>query len=206
MKCFQHNEAEAVGYCRQCGKALCAECRRDVHGAVYCEDCLAATVLPAAAGGAPSAPNPGLALGLGFIPGLGAVYNGDYIKALLYIVIFGGLISALSSGAARGLEPLLGMLLAAFYFYMPIEAYQTAKRRALGQAPPPGGWESLGFEGGGKAAPLGPLILIVLGFLFLANTMHWFEFHFFFLRRLWPLILIFLGVWLLWKRTSGARS
>jgi len=199
MKCFHHAEADATGYCRQCGKALCDECRRDVRDVVYCEDCLAAvTAAPAPA--APGAPNPGAALALGFIPGVGAIYNGEYAKALIYIIIFGGLISLMDSPPARGMEPLLGMLLFAFYVYMPIEAYQTAKRRAAGQAPASSGWESLGF-GNGKGTPIGPLILIVLGVLFLGNTLdmfHWTSY----IWRLWPLALIALGAWMLWRRTG----
>lgn len=205
MNCVHHPEAEAVGYCRQCGKALCAACRRDVRGVIYCEDCLAATVAapPAAA---PGAPNPGVALALGFIPGVGAIYNGDYVKALIYIVIFGGLISLMESSAARGLEPLLGMMMFAFYIFMPIEAYRTAKARAAGLAPAPGGWETLGFGGPERATPIGPLILIVLGALFLMNTMGIFDWHWWHLGRFWPVILIALGAWLLWKRTAGATG
>ena len=180
MKCFQHPETDAAAYCRNCGKALCETCRRDVRGVIYCEDCLAATVAHAV----PGAPSPGVALALGFIPGVGAIYNGEYVKALIYIVIFGGMISILSSGAARGMEPLLGMLLAGFYFYMPIEAYQTAKRRALG------------------LAPAGPIILIVLGVLFLLRTLDIFPWsgH---IWRFWPVILIAIGLVLLRRRFGG---
>lgn len=201
MKCLNHPESDATGYCRQCGKALCAACRRDVRGVSYCEDCLAATVLGGGAPAAPGAPNPGAALALGFIPGVGAIYNGEYGKALLFILIFGGLISALSTGAARGLEPLLGILLGAFILWMPFEAYHTAKRRAAGQAAASPSWGGLGFGDGGRATPLGPVILIVLGVIFLLNTLHIFRLHW--LRDFWPLILIALGVWMLWKRTGG---
>lgn len=199
MKCFHHPEVDAAGYCRQCGKALCTDCRRDVRGVVYCEDCLAAL---AAAPAVPGASNPGAALAFGFIPGVGAIYNGEYAKAFIYIAIFGGLISLIGSPPVRGMEPLLGMLLAGFYFYMPIEAYQTAKRKAAGQAPASGGWDALGFGNGGKATPLGPLILIVLGVLFLFGNLDMFYWtrH---VWRFWPAILIGLGVWLLWRRTSG---
>jgi len=205
MKCAQHPEVDSIGFCRQCGKALCAACRRDVRGVIYCEDCLAATILPAggAGGAAPGAPNPGVALALGFVPGVGAIYNGEYAKALIYVLIFGGLISAISSGAARGLEPLLGMLIFGFYIFMPFDAYQSAKRRAAGQVPA-GGFESLGFGTAEKAAPLGPLILIVLGVLFLFNTLDFFPLRF--LWKFWPAILIAIGVWLLWQRTSGTPT
>lgn len=201
-KCFHHPETDATGYCRQCGKGLCAACRRDVRGVVYCEDCLAA--LTASAAAAPGAPNPGLAAALAFIPGVGAIYNGEYLKALVYILIVGGTISLLDSRASRGIEPLLGLFLTGFWIYMVVEAYQTAKRRAAGLATGPGGWEPLSLEGG-KATPVGPVILIVLGVILLLNTLDIFQWRFY-LWRFWPLILIALGAWLLWRRTAPPPS
>ena len=189
----------AAGFCRQCGKALTPETRREIRGVYYCENCLAAATLgdqAATTGG----PNPAVAALLGLIPGVGAIYNGEYMKALTLIFIFGGTISLLDSGAARGLEPLLGLFLAGFYFYMPIEAYQTAKRRASGLAPASSGWEMPGTKGG-KATPIGPLVLIVVGVLFLLNNFLPYHFH---LLRFWPLALIACGAWMLWKRTAGA--
>jgi hypothetical protein len=207
MKCAHHPEVDSVAYCRQCGKGLCGDCRRDVKGVVYCEDCLAASVLPAggpapAAVAPPGAPNPGLALALGFIPGVGAIYNGEFAKAFLYILIFGGLVSVMSSGAASGVEPLVGMLLFAFYVFMPIDAYQSAKRRATGLVPATSGWEPLAL-GGERATPIGPMILIVLGGLFLMNTLGFFPLRF--IGKFWPAILIAIGVWMLWQRTSGEK-
>src|SRR3990170_3285624 len=95
---------------------------------------------------------------------------------------------------------------AVVYFYMPIDAYRTAKARAAGLAPQPGGWETLGLGGPERATPIGPLILIVLGALFLMNTMGLFDWHWWHLGRFWPVILIALGAWLLWKRTAGAAG
>ena len=81
--CAQHPDTAAVGYCRTCGKALCESCKRDVQGTYYCESCLAARIHPGASGGfgagagyeqprGPEDASPGLALFLGFIPGVGA--------------------------------------------------------------------------------------------------------------------------------------
>ena len=66
MNCAVHTDREATGYCRNCGKALCPECTREVRGALYCEDCLADLLAGqlgpggpgAAAGGARSDANP----------------------------------------------------------------------------------------------------------------------------------------------------
>ena len=41
MNCAVHTDVEATGFCRNCGKALCPQCTREVRGALYCEECLA---------------------------------------------------------------------------------------------------------------------------------------------------------------------
>src|ERR1700719_1858888 len=105
MNCAVHQDVTATGYCRNCGKPMCAQCTREVRGALYCEDCLAQRVAPAT--GPPIPPLPplasrqgdghaALACALGFIPGLGAVYNGEYMKGLVHVLIFGGIIAALT--------------------------------------------------------------------------------------------------------------
>ena len=38
MKCAVHPEVDATGYCRNCGKPVCAECAREVRGAIYDEN------------------------------------------------------------------------------------------------------------------------------------------------------------------------
>lgn len=199
MKCSQHPDVDATGFCRQCGKPLCPECTRDVRGALYCENCLASIVsppqgLPAAAG---SGSHPGTALALGFIPGLGAVYNGEYVKALIHVVIFGGIIAALSSDLPSAVDAMLGIGLGCFYFYMPIEAYHVAKARHAGQPHPP----DL-VQGDGRT-PIGAIVLIALGVLCLLANFHLLEAEWF--ARTWPAALVVLGVWILvdrMKRTS----
>ena len=69
---------------------------------------------------------------LGLIPGVGAIYNGQYAKGLIHAIILGLLISIMSAGAAGGLEPLIGMVTALWFFYMAFEAYHTAARRLRG--------------------------------------------------------------------------
>ncbi len=202
MKCAVHADVDAVRYCRNCGKGLCEGCKRDVRGVIYCEDCLAATVLappppvPAPSPAPPGAPNPGLALALGFIPGVGAIYNGQYLKGLIHILIFGGIIALLSQGPEPAIATILGLGLSGFIVYMVVDAYRTAKAKCCGM-PVADDWAL----GGGAAAgrlPTGPIILIGIGVLLLLQTMGVFEhlFHF------WPIALILLGVLLLIKRMS----
>src|SRR5690349_11549709 len=69
-------------------------------------------VTPPASGYAYSDVSPGLAFFLGIIPGVGAIYNGEYAKGLVHAITWGVLVSITSSGASRGLEPLFGILIA----------------------------------------------------------------------------------------------
>ena len=192
MKCAVHSEVDAAGFCRNCGKALCDQCKRDVRGILYCEACLADLLTKPQP--APAGPSPGLAAVLGFVPGLGAVYNGDYTKAVIHVVIFVAFIGALNSDLGEPADSIFGVSMAAFFCYMAIDSYRVAKARALGQAPPTALTEL------GKDMPIGPLILIGLGVVFLLQKMHILQ-----LRRVfeyWPLLLIAIGVLLLWKRVK----
>ena len=197
MNCAVHTDVTATGYCRQCGKALCPECTRDVGGALYCANCLTGIVSAAPASqSSASKTHPGAALALGFIPGLGAVYNGEYVKALIHVGIFCGIIALLSTdlpGAAY--YAFLGIALGCFYFYMPIEAYRVAKARQLGEPEPAG----LVYAQGRK--PVGAVVLIILGILFLLANFGWLRTEW--LTKGWPIGLIAIGVWILADRLKG---
>jgi hypothetical protein len=39
MKCLNHLEKDAVAVCVSCGVGLCADCRKVVRGANYCDEC-----------------------------------------------------------------------------------------------------------------------------------------------------------------------
>ena len=79
---------------------------------------------------AASQTSPGLAALLGFIPGVGAMYNGQFVKALLHVIIFIVLI-----GTTEHL-PLVGILIAAWVFYQVFDASQTAAARRDGRPLP----------------------------------------------------------------------
>ena len=143
-----------MAFCRTCGKPLCANCTRSVHGVIYCETCLAArlegvqpNVAPPAAGFVPATPvgtpvagagpNPALAGVLaGFFPfGVGAVYTGQYAKGLAHLVIFTLLILGASSGS-EAMGTVCGLGIAGFYFYQIIDSVRSARAMQLGQPPP----------------------------------------------------------------------
>lgn len=212
---------KVVGYCRACGKPLDETNVRNAHGTIYCEEHvpMQQTVPPipampespyASPYTAPVPPpianhdaSPGLAFVLGLIPGVGAIYNGQYAKGLVHVIIIGLTISILSNDAARGFEPLLGLLLAGFWAYMAFEAYHTARRRQQGLVVDE--FSSLfPMRGGANKFPVAPIALIVLGVIFLLNNLELFQIER--IIRYWPVLLIGLGIYMLYSRMSGSEN
>jgi hypothetical protein len=156
-------------------------------------------VNPAPAGEGTS---PGLAFLLGLMPGVGAIYNGQYAKGLVHVVIFGLLISIMKSGAGE-MEPLFGMIVAVWYLYMPFEAYHTAKKRQRGE--PVDEFSGLiAFKRRGHSSNLAGVVLIAAGALFLLINFE--VIRLYEIIRFWPLVLIGAGVYMLYSRASLART
>jgi len=238
MNCTVHQEVPATAYCRTCGKAMCDACKRTVHGVIYCEDCLAhhvsgATVTPVAVA-SPVGTSPVLAAMLGFIPGVGAMYNGQFVKGLIHAGVFALLVAMQTMDIPGGLHALLGIGIGFWVIYQVIDAAKTARARLYGlPVPDPFGIER-NFGGGThpnvtpmvatappqgsggyapmqpvvpvyvpppqerQPSPVGAVILIGLGVLFLLNTIGIWNFHW--IGRMWPLVLIALGIWLFIRR------
>jgi hypothetical protein len=270
MDCVNHSGVNATAYCQSCGKALCEACvRKGSGGQILCEPCWMAwqsaqrSYVPPPMGG----PSPGLAALLGAIPGVGAMYNGQFVKGMVHVVIFAVLVSA------AHVYGVFGLFIAAWIFYQMFEAYHTARARRDGdplpdplglnevsnwfstgmrppQGPypgPPSGAGATGANQGTEQAanqppyqaqyqppyqstyggqgyggpgvppippippfppvppmhwrrrePVGAVILIALGVLFLLGQFDWFSWHWFHFS--WPLVLIGLGVWMIVRR------
>jgi len=217
MNCAVHPDVEASGYCRNCGKPMCPACVRPVRDVLYCEDCLAkvvglapsqpvGTATAAGTPGIPSGPmtgvpgptkgSPVLAFILGLIPGLGAIYNGEYNKAMLHIIVFAGIILGLSLDLGGGAEAIFICAVSIFPFYMAIDAVRSLKAREAGQDyhDPLEDWS--------KQKALGPILLIGLGGLFLLRNFGVFDY--FRMRDIFfPVLLIGLGLLLLRNRMGG---
>lgn len=232
--CANHTTLPATAYCRTCGKPLCEQCKRDVRGVVYCEDCLVAHLQnvmpppPAPPPGVPyvdpqtgyvrppGTPNPTLAAILGFIPGVGAFYNGQYQKGVVHVLMFPALIMLTDR------VDYFGVLFPFYFFYMAWDAYRTAKSRITGeQVPDPLGINNLfGLESAGPAVqataatgatpvppagklsgmPVGAILLIGLGVMFLLG-----DISRDFVRNFWPVVLIAIGLWrafVVWERPT----
>ena len=194
MKCAVHPEVDATGYCRNCGKALCPACSREVRGMIYCEACLADMVTQpraAATGGR----SPAAATFLGFVPGLGAVYNGEYTKALVHVCTFIAFVAILNASSSDTVHAIFGMGLAAFIVYMAIDANRTAKANLIAPKAPDADAVTV------KARTIGPFILIGIGVIFLLQNFHAFELDMV-IDRWWPLLLIGVGGFLVWRRSE----
>ena len=220
MNCQVHPEVPATAYCRTCGKPVCDECRRDAFGTVYCVehapvaaappsappvDAAAPVAGPPPAYYAPAGGNsdisPALAFFLGMIPGVGAIYNGQYAKGLVHALIWGVLMSMANSRVANDVMPVFVIAIIAWWFYMAFEAYHTARKRRMGE--PVDEYSSLIDLNSSKGnVSVAGVILILIGVLMLLHTLDLLDFDR--IARFWPVALIAAGAYLLWGRLANA--
>ena len=147
--------------------------------------------------------SPGLALFLGMIPGVGAIYNGQYAKGMVHAIIWGVLMSIANSEAAHGMEPVFVMTVVAWMAYMAFEAYHTARKRRMGE--PVDEYSSLvNLSGRSDQIPVAAVVLIILGILLLLHTLNLLDFDR--VVRFWPVLLIAAGVYLLYGRFTGRET
>jgi TM2 domain-containing membrane protein YozV len=118
-------------------------------GQILCDACITAwqSMQPPFAGlQPPSGPNPSVAAGLGLIPGVGAMYNGQFVKGFVHVAIFAVLCSL-----AANVNDYFGFGIPIWIVYQAFEAYHTAKALRDGQPLPDplglnevGNWLNLG--------------------------------------------------------------
>jgi hypothetical protein len=196
MKCSYHSTIDSQEACSVCRRPLCAECTHKIKGKPYCQECLvegaewAATVkgfkLPSDA--------PRRAAFCAIIPGLGAVYNSEYIKAITYFSVFAGL-----SVMGSRVHGIFGFGSFVFLLFTIFEAYRTAESKArkriqTGALPD----ESFGHD---RTIIGWGIVLIVLGVIFLLQNF----LHYYF-DRLWPLIFILLGAYLVYRAIESREK
>jgi B-box zinc finger/Domain of unknown function (DUF5668) len=87
----------------------------------------------------PGEPNPILAALLGIIPGVGAMYNGQYAKGIVHLIVFAILITLADE------HGIFGIFIAGWVVYQILEAHHTARARRDGTPlPNPFGLNDLG--------------------------------------------------------------
>ena len=149
----------------------------------------------------PKAPNPVLAGVLGIFPGLGAVYNGQYVKGFIHVIIFGLLMSIADGGGFA--VPIVAL----FFLYMPIEAVRTAQAMRRGEQVD----ELSGLAGpllkASSRSPVVGLGLILFGIFALLVNLEIFSFQD--IKPFWPVVLIAFGAYQLFvglKRPRPGRE
>ena len=135
MKCSFHPEVDSSQICSACKKYLCDDCANRIKEKVYCAECLekgaewVATVkdfrLPS--------DSPRRAAIFAIIPGIGAVYNNEYLKAVTYFTVFAALIMM-----GDALNAVFGFGAFVFLVFTMFDAYRTAEKRARRIAQPDG--------------------------------------------------------------------
>jgi TM2 domain-containing membrane protein YozV len=227
ISCPNHPESTATAFCRECGKPLCAECERPAAGSVFCVDHVpaisrqvgfaaqvpvpprpdrfvdspysaTAPVYPAMTANAHAGPHPVLAFILGFIPGVGAICNGQYAKGLIHAVVFGLLVTIANNSHSGSAEGFAGIMISVWVFYSAFEAFHTARKRRLGIEVEE--FSSLFEIKGTSKFPFGAVILIGGGAILLLDSTDVISLERFI--RYWPALLIVVGVYMLYARMN----
>jgi hypothetical protein len=129
------------------------------------------------------------------------VYNGHYAKAVVHVVIFGGLVTLLGAGLPDPLKAFFVVLTIAFFFYMPIEAFRTARSLQRGEPVDEfSGVMSL-VRAAGQSPAVG-VVLIAMGIVFLLQSLGYWRISN--LLPYWPVTLIALGVYMIYRRMAEA--
>jgi hypothetical protein len=139
--------------------------------------------------------SPAFSLFLSLFPGLGQVYNGQLAKAFTFFFAFVGSIY----GAAE-IAPLPFAFLIPFsYFFNLVDAYKSAVQINLrGQ----GG--ALPVEEESGESPVWGGVLVAIGLMILVNNLGWINLAA--LQRYWPILLILVGGFFLYRSTQGKKS
>ena len=188
-------ETSPTPICTRCQRPIPEGQRLQHRDAMYCLDCVGKSLNGEASSDQARRRNPGLAVLLSLVPGLGQMYNGQMLKGVIVLVAF--LILATGGGPLDTWDHsgLNTALLVTLYFWNLFDAYWTAlriNRAELPQLPEAPSFAARPAQS--SAAPAWGVLLIVLGFLFLLNNFGatWLTWD-----RVWPLAMLALGIWLL---------
>ena len=197
MNCAYHNQNVAVVGCNGCGKPLCPACDHRIKGFPFCQDCIVSGIellrnqnqsayIPVVK----RQTSPLIATLLSLIcPGLGAAYNGQTMKALVYFAVFVGLfqMAVLTGGMPLFVLGFIGM-----WLFAALDSFRTA--RLIRSGVTPNGAEDFIVQRFSGNPKLWGIVLTVLGASFFLNA-------FFNLRDLMrgalPVLLIGFGIYLL---------
>jgi TM2 domain-containing membrane protein YozV len=208
MKCAYHPTKIASVRCSSCERQLCPACDHRIKGYPYCQDCIVAGIeilrrsAPQFRGAKARAQGKSalVAILLGLIPGLGAAYNGQNVKALIHFVLTVGL-WVLADTFHSPLGIFIALSGSALYFYSLYDAFASAKRHSAGldlEAEE----ERLRQFLRERTLAWGSL-LVGIGTLAILNRYFPLQVH-----SLWPLLLVAAGIYIILRGyyRAGARN
>ncbi len=136
--------------------------------------------------------NPFLAALLSAFPGMGNIYNGLYMRGLIFFLIIVSLIGIASHG--RGHE-LFGMAVAFFWLFNVIDAYRQATLINYGYAQDLGLLDMPQVPRGGQGGLVAGALLALIGIASLLDRYTIVDYDW--LLQLWPFALVAVGAWLI---------
>ena len=204
MYCFYHTSSPARVQCTNCTRALCPGCDHRIKGYPYCQDCIVLGIESLSrhynyGGKSKSKAKARLAALCALLPGLGAVYNRQNVKAVVHFVGTVGLFQLTKLHIFPGVFALAGM---AFYLHSIMDAYRTAQRIAEGESPEAD--EAKFKRQLAKRAPMLGLLFIFSGLLLVIQIIQ--PWAFITPARLIPAVLIIFGGYLLTNYFKRSRE
>jgi TM2 domain-containing membrane protein YozV len=230
MKCAVHSEADATGFCRNCGKPMCAVCVRPVRDVLYCEDCLAGVMgLPSGASEQQPANPPAVASASYYNdpnaalppPPMPVVQTGAGPNAALafFLGFLPGLGAFYNEQFGKGIIHLAIFL---FLFILGVDGavsggaeaalwlciaglwvYMPIDAYRTAKAKQAGMALNDPLENFSKGKPIGPALIIFIGVLLLLHNFDWFPWWR--IQQFWPLILIALGIFMFRNRLGNRQ-
>ncbi len=197
MNCAYHGQNAATVGCGGCGKPLCPACDHRVKGFAFCQDCIVSGVeLLKNYNQSSYAPvikrqtSPVVAALLSLIcPGLGAAYNGQASKALIYFAVFVGFFQmAVMTGAI----PIFVFGFLGMWLYAALDSYRTAQLLRSGVTTDAA--EDIVLQRFSGNPKMWGVVLTVLGASLILQA--YFNIRFL-MRGILPVLLVGLGVYLL---------
>jgi hypothetical protein len=203
MNCSYHTSSIARVQCTSCARGLCPACDHRIKGYPYCQDCIVMGIESLSrqhyAGDNRSKRKARLAALCALLPGMGAVFNRQNIKAVVHFVTIVGLFQLTRLNVVSGLFALAGF---SSYVYSIVDAYRTCKLISQGESAVAD--EERFKRMLVKRAPLIGSVLIVTGLFLVVALVRPFGFITF--ARLFPVALILLGGYLLTTYFKRSRE
>lgn len=205
MYCSYHTSTFARVQCTNCNRALCPACDHRIKGYPYCQDCIVLGIQSLShnynhGGKSKSKAKARLAALCGvLLPGLGAVYNRQNVKAVVHFVSTVGVFQLTKLHVFSGFFGLAGV---ALYIYSIVDAYRTAQRIAEGESPEAD--EAKFKRQLAKRAPTFGLLFICTGLLLVLQIIR--PWAFITPARLIPAALIIFGGYLLTNYFKRSRE